>query len=48
MAGRLEAPTDAPSWPFTRGCEAWLSISIWMLVARTGPAAKLMGSTRER
>jgi len=39
---------DAPSWSFTRGCEAWLSTSIWMLDARTGPAANLMGSTRER
>ena len=48
MAGRLVALTDAPSWPSTLGCEAWLSISIWMLVVSTGPAAKLMGSTRER
>ena len=41
------ALTDAPSWPFTRSSETWLSICIWMLVASTGPVAKLMGSTRE-
>jgi hypothetical protein len=42
--------TGSPSWPFTGGCGAWLSISIciWLLVASTGPAAKLMGSICER
>ena len=43
------ASTDVPPWLFTRGCEAWLSISIWVLVAcSAGLAAKLTGSICER
>ena len=40
----------SPLWSFTRGCEAWLSISIciWVFVASAGPAAKLMGPICER